>query len=68
MAAKASLVKSGIVAPEQILPIKALRPRLPGGRDHYSTTISKLVTGGGFATEPAMTINRTFDTSFSIAC
>ena len=68
MAAKASLVKSGIVAPEQALPMKALRPRLPGGWDHYFRTIPMLVTGGGFATEAAMTINRKFDTSSPIAC
>jgi len=39
MAVRASLVESGIVTAEQLLPIKGLRPRLPGGQGRYSRAI-----------------------------
>ena len=68
MAARASLVESGIVTSEQLLPIKGLRPRLSGGQGHCSRAIPELPASGGFTAEKAMKISRKFDTNFPVAC
>jgi quercetin dioxygenase-like cupin family protein len=39
---------------------------LPGGQDHYLKAISELAAGGGFTSEKAIEISKTFDTHFPV--
>ena len=39
---------------------------LPGGQDHYLKAISDLAAGGGFTSEQAIEISKTFDTHFPV--